>query len=711
MSGAAEPPNHSKPPEQVLDDALDKGYVGLHVEQGVPVLDRDLNLLGDLLRASLRSLAARYIGDGVAAGSQAFAIASLDEKGEDGNADNDFEILAGAEPPGRCLVGGIEASIGRSLRYREQGEGDDRPPELSPPTEDAPDPRVDLVYLDVWLTEEVGAHDPALANPDDIGLRTSTRTQVRWRVRVVEGGEPPEPAPRHVHFWLARLRRPRGEPRIEPAHITDLRRSHLNLANLEDRVSVLERLPERLVPDLFDVASAEYEEGEGRPPVSVREALNCLLRGDLLGSPPRPVGSPDSWDLGGDVAVPSGGTPTLAWFRMVGEGSSDARLAWAIMATQLDGDSADDEPREITRGEGHLASPFSHVRVVALGPELVLLAYVRIDFSEDISGGDRQVDFRLSAFGDLADADEHTVDLLTGKDITQLLVIATGDLVTFIAEVDAKVVYLRLRWTEEPGDWWVDRRLQELGGSAGEGALSAVADGDGNIWVAFDAERAEDETLEDATAAEHAFEGTLGGVPGSAIRRAAAGVPESSVEEVLGETAEDDETTLRQLELVRMDPARGRTDQDSTRYFASAPHLHSPATGHPWLLYNDQFSQQMGVAYFDGDQWSREGMHPGVGARDGELAVVDDPLGGLWTFWTQDRLGDDSRSDVWAAWRDPDTGYWSQPRRASPPTGSGSRPLACSAGSTSVTLLHQHIPIIGPFAPIAIFRRDIVTAF
>ena len=50
----------SRSPLELLQVSLQKGYVGLHVEQGVPILDRDLNLQHDLLAATARSLFTRY---------------------------------------------------------------------------------------------------------------------------------------------------------------------------------------------------------------------------------------------------------------------------------------------------------------------------------------------------------------------------------------------------------------------------------------------------------------------------------------------------------------------------------------------------------------------------------------------------------------------------------------------------------------------------
>ena len=61
-------------PLDLLVASQGKGYVGLHIEQGVPLLDRDLNLLHDLVAASVRSVITRYIGNGIAAGTDGFAI-------------------------------------------------------------------------------------------------------------------------------------------------------------------------------------------------------------------------------------------------------------------------------------------------------------------------------------------------------------------------------------------------------------------------------------------------------------------------------------------------------------------------------------------------------------------------------------------------------------------------------------------------------------
>lgn len=236
--------NFSKQPLQTLLDNLGKGYIGLHVEQGVPVLDRDLNLLNDLISSMVRRIVSRYIGDGVAAGVEGFAVQAIP-------ADNDFRIVAGAPGGGICLVGGIEVFLGADMDYSDQAGM----PVLTTPGPTQPDPRVDRIYLDVWIEEVDGAADGDLLNPDDVGIQTSVRERPEWRVRVAEGIPVPAPLPGHAHYPVARLTRPRNEAEIRADMITDDRRVIRSLAEVESRLALLETL---VVLPAFDPPPNEF---------------------------------------------------------------------------------------------------------------------------------------------------------------------------------------------------------------------------------------------------------------------------------------------------------------------------------------------------------------------------------------------------------------------------------------------------------------------
>jgi hypothetical protein len=204
--------NFSTTPSDALKAALDNGYTRVHIEQGVPLLDRDLNLLGDLPVSMLESLVGNFVGDGFSESDDAFKITSVP------GAVNDFRIGG----PGVCLVNGVQVRTVASTLYSEQLP---QPPELRPPN---PRVRVDAVYLDVDMAPEItDTQDPLLANPGDVRMRTSVRQGYRWTVRVAEGRpSPPSPSDTtHVHVPLALLVRGASDPAI--TDIRDLRDSKI----------------------------------------------------------------------------------------------------------------------------------------------------------------------------------------------------------------------------------------------------------------------------------------------------------------------------------------------------------------------------------------------------------------------------------------------------------------------------------------------------
>ena len=224
----------SRSPLDLLTASQQKGYVGLHIEQGVPLLDRDLNLLHDLITATVRSVITRYIGNGIPAGADGFAIEALPAP-----ANNlDFRIRAGAAGPGTCLVEGIEVMIPAALNYTEQAGV----PPLTVPSAAQPDPRTDIVYLDASFIEVDGTADSDLNNSLDVGMQTSVRLKPAFQVLVSEGVPPPSPPPGHHFYPLARLSRPRGVSQVQASMISDLRQTRLNLGEIENRLSAVEQL-------------------------------------------------------------------------------------------------------------------------------------------------------------------------------------------------------------------------------------------------------------------------------------------------------------------------------------------------------------------------------------------------------------------------------------------------------------------------------------
>lgn len=67
----------SRDPESRLSDSTAKHYVGVRLQQGVPLLDTDWNELQDLRRHELASLFQRFIGDGAPSDNDGFQIEAL----------------------------------------------------------------------------------------------------------------------------------------------------------------------------------------------------------------------------------------------------------------------------------------------------------------------------------------------------------------------------------------------------------------------------------------------------------------------------------------------------------------------------------------------------------------------------------------------------------------------------------------------------------
>lgn len=192
----------SRDPKKVLQDALASGYSRVRFQQGKPLLDRELNLLGDL--ANPTRIAEPYIGSGVPAGSNGFAITNLDV------ADSDFTISAG-----RCLVDGNEVVLARNRTYKTQPHKE----------KVAAFPAGTFgVYLRVFATEITDLEDSDLQNTGDVGFVTAIRERTDWEVVVSVA------PPRSNHYQLAT---------INPAtnKITDMRRRGLTLETLRDEVN------------------------------------------------------------------------------------------------------------------------------------------------------------------------------------------------------------------------------------------------------------------------------------------------------------------------------------------------------------------------------------------------------------------------------------------------------------------------------------------
>lgn len=199
-----------------------KHYVGVKLQQGVPILDADWNEMDDIRRMEVQALLHLFIGSGVPEKSQGFEISGSD-------ASNDFTINAGI-----ILVDGMIVVNLKTTTYNQQTQKNTLP-DLSRPSGGLD--RTDLVFIDVWDTE-IGAFDgdyddDRLVNPQ-IGVETARRLARHWAVRVEEGEQDLENIVKiagHHYSVLAILKRTADTAAIFDHMIVDQRRRGLTLAD------------------------------------------------------------------------------------------------------------------------------------------------------------------------------------------------------------------------------------------------------------------------------------------------------------------------------------------------------------------------------------------------------------------------------------------------------------------------------------------------
>ena len=267
-------------------------HVNVRLQQGVPIVDADWNLLDDIRKFELRAFLKWYVGDGVPDGNDGFEIT--------GGLSNDFTIRAGVQGPtgslssqetalrqvGRFIVDGLDAILLTDLVFSAQPLHQSQPgsaalagklgvPVIAPLTTPATDHRV-IVELDVWERLLTPDEEPALVHAG-LGVETCARTRREWVVRAYPESSPGAHLAGHSYATLALINRFTGQDAIADGQIVDRRHRRLLLP------------PSSLITDMLGVDPYEYRAGAGRPPISIREAVNALLAGQLPTTPDLPV--------------------------------------------------------------------------------------------------------------------------------------------------------------------------------------------------------------------------------------------------------------------------------------------------------------------------------------------------------------------------------------------------------------------------------------
>lgn len=256
-----------------------KRYVGVRLQQGVPLADADENEREDVLRFAIRTLARSFIGDGVPLGNNGFAIGALSPAQQ-----NDFVIRSGRDTGspvnglsnvGRCLVDGMDVLIADDVRFSQQPLHSSQAgaaalaatwgvPVITMPTLAN---GAFAVYLDVWERLVMPTEDPALVLPG-LGVESCARLRREWAVRVRPGPAAPAPGQTdfivgHGYLLLATLtRRTADGGLVNSADIADGRATGLSLTGMLTRLQTIERL---LVLPAFDPPPDEMSVNSGPP--------------------------------------------------------------------------------------------------------------------------------------------------------------------------------------------------------------------------------------------------------------------------------------------------------------------------------------------------------------------------------------------------------------------------------------------------------------
>lgn len=276
-----------------------KRYISVRLQQGVPIVDADWNELEDVRRFELRAFLKWFIGDGVPEGGDGFRVVGT-------GASNDFTLSAGLPntlptvPPldkglrqvGRILVDGLDVILPSDVTFRSQ------PLHVSQPGSAALAaawgvPQVPelaalngtlLIYLDVWERLVTPSEDAGLVFPG-LGTESCARLRREWVVRFrqseavpsLQSPADPDYLPGHGYYALARVTRRTSGGAVQAGDVLDLRERRLLLP------------PATLIEDTLGVHPSVYRRGGERPPISLRAALNALIRGELPSSPEQDV--------------------------------------------------------------------------------------------------------------------------------------------------------------------------------------------------------------------------------------------------------------------------------------------------------------------------------------------------------------------------------------------------------------------------------------
>ena len=610
-------------------DALHR-YVSVRLQQGVPIVDADWNEKEDIRRFEVRAFLKWFVGSGVPFGNNGFSIVGA-------GAANDFTISAGITPPadglnnvGRMLADGMDAMITADTQYSAQtlpaGPGLLSIPALTTPAADG----TMTVFIDLW--EHVITDSPIdpLVLPG-LGTESCARIKREWvvRVRPNPGNSFTLPATGdadfvagHIYSSLALLNRRNGDPNINAADVTDLRQRDLLLP------------PATLIQDLLGVPATDYRRGIGRPVVTLRSAINAILRGELPGTAdtaiaPDPSVDQNSYSFHFDAA----GGAIAFWH------SNRTAATNQVFASRWDPNNPAAgfavPPQQVTSGVAH-ALPHA----VPLPTGDFVLAY-----ETNISA----VNFRHAALAGLNAATAMAIAAGAGTD-RQPFAVRSGQQIVFFWQRQSGVnwgwMYRRRQYPanwSEAGATWLDPTDQTLAPGINatppgpsRGQFHAAVDDVGDIWAAFT-------------------------------------------------------TSAADIQVVRLTPGSGASTVFPAFSVATdaMPFVLVDGTVAVWVYWqqNNGISSQRfnkATAAWDAAPTAVPDTNVGPAGTNTRPVLVRDADGAFWLFWVSQRGG--AGNDIWFKRRNPATGLWGDPRLIAGTAADEDQPVAVIAPNRIIWL-------------------------
>jgi hypothetical protein len=321
------------------------------------------------------------------------------------------------------------------------------------------------VYLDVWERLATPVEDPSLILPG-LGTESCARLRREWVVRTrpdnsapVRGN--PDYINGHSYYALATLNRRNGDAAINPGDVVDRREQQLLLP------------PATLVSDLLGVTSDEYRRGQGRPIISLREAVNALLRGELPSTPDAPVAPAPGLDVIQRGALFDNTNGVVAVFTSDRFGAANQTFATRLNQDNIQAGFV--APEQVTTGVAH-NNPHA-----ALLPNGELVVVYQTSF-----GGAADVLFKRGQLGGLNAAAETPIANTAGLEESFPMAFVSGDMIVFFYCEGAPTNRWRYRRHRHTDSTWVDAAALDLSATVTtQRDFHAAPDVAGNLWAAF----------------------------------------------------------------------------------------------------------------------------------------------------------------------------------------------------------------------------------